>query len=528
MKKLYTVLFAALMGHLMHSQCIAYMDIIAASNNVTATIYGTGAVEPGYIIDWGDGTQDFTESANHIYTSEGSFLICYTYFDNNDIINCNQSACQGVFITTTGCYMDFTPTTLGLTASIFIGAGGAGAPDISIDWGDGSPLQTGITASHSYAVAGTYNICVTYSDFDDPDNCNILQCHSVVVEEQTGGCTVSLDITIDGAIITATAVGSGAANANYIITWGDNTFDNASSASHFYQVTGNYEICAVYGDLGPQGCSVSDCQTIQVDEIGTGSCAMSFTATSLGLAAALSINATGAEEPAYLIDWGDGTEPTSVLPPIHTYTNAGSYLVCVSYMDMNNLENCQISVCQEILISDPVTDCTVELTLTQTGNTVSVTATGAGATNAQYAIDWGDNSTPTLAGNGSHTYNTAGTFQVCVAYVDLMNPNGCNATACESVDIVIGIEESLFKIGTVVMFPNPMEYNSTLELNLNKAAHLQVDVLDLLGNVVTNIMNGQRGNGVHRVSFDAQILARGIYFIRITADGEEKTIRVVR
>ena len=528
MKKIYVLLFAVLFSHSMQSQCIAYMDMSAAANNVTATIYGNGASNPGYIIDWGDDSQDFVSTATHTYTLEGNYLICFTYYDLNDVINCNQSACQEVIITTTGCYMDFTPTTLGLTASIFITSSAAGVPSISIDWGDNSPLQSGMSASHAYAATGNYNICVTFSDLDDPDNCTIYQCHSVFVEEQTGGCTVNLTVTVDGAIITADAVGTGAANANYIITWGDDTFDNAANASHFYLVTGTYEVCAVYGDLGPKGCSVSDCQMVQVDEVGTGSCAMSFSASSFGLNAGLNINATGAEDPSYVIDWGDGTDPTTILPAIHTYLNESVYLVCVSYMDMNNLDNCQISICQEVTITDPVTECSVELTLTQDGNSITVTSTGIGAVDPQYGINWGDNSLPTIAANGSHTYSAQGTYQVCVTYIDLSNPKGCSATSCAPVDIVTAVEENLQYVNSAVMMPNPLTDNNTLEINLNKAAHIQIDVLDLLGKRVENILNGQRSSGVHRIGWNAQSLAGGIYFVRIKADNEERMIRVIR
>lgn len=526
MKKIYLILSLILLSEVMVSQCFATMDIVTNGNEVTVTINGSGASMPGYGIIWGDGNEDQVQSATHTYTAPGTYQICYVYYDQADIINCNQTACQDVIITGEGCTMDFIPMTLGLNVGLQINSSGASAPSFTIDWGDGSPVETTELANHVYAANGTYNICVTFTDLDNPDNCTLIQCHEVVLQENTGACTVTLTTSVDGSTVLATAVGEGALSSNYIINWGDGQFDMSSSATHIYSTMGEFEVCVIYGDFGPDGCNVTDCETVLIEDLG--SCTLDLMTTITGLTVVLTGTASGASSPEISVDWGDSSPTGTSIPDAHTYTTAGTYQICASYIDLDNLENCQVVSCVEVVVEEVVSLCTVELTVNQTGNVVSVTALGDGAANPQYVITWGDGSFPTLADNGSHTYTVSNTYTVCVTYADLGNPTECNATDCEDVVITVGVDENILSDNALSVYPNPMNDESTIRLVLNKPAHVQLDLFDLAGKHVSNIYNGERGIGQQNIAFDVNAVAKGVYFLRLIAGQEEKTIKVIR
>lgn len=503
---------------------MASMEVTTDGSTVTATISGTGATFPAYGIVWGDGTEDAAQTATHTYAASGQYQICFIYYDEADIVGCYQSACQDVIITGDGCTLNVTPFILSLTTSLVIDYSGVSAPEITINWGDGSPIEYGFSGTHSYALAGTYNICVNMVDLDFPDSCNLIQCVEVDLQEQTGSCEVTLNLVVDGAIVTAEAIGTGAVNENYIITWGDNSFTNGSTGVHSYDIAGTYEVCAVYGDFGPDGCSVSDCETIQADA-GNGDCTLTVNATPLGLTVGITANGVGADNPEYSVDWGDGSPIEFGVPAVHTYDSYITYLVCVSYLDLNNIVGCQVNECVEVTLEDVATDCTVDINVVVDGTTVTANAVGEGAANPQYIITWGDGGLPTTGATGAYTYANTGSYQVCVTYVDLDAPLTCNVTDCELVDKVL---ENVLGVNAISIMPNPLSDNSILEFTLNHNSDLIIDVFDMLGNKVENIFTGTRGQGTHKINWNTSTLAQGIYFVKVKSATDEKTARVIR
>ena len=525
MKKLYTLFVLFFVSALANAQCMATMDVQANGNEVTVTIIGSGASLPFYTIDWGDGGSDFSPSATHVYTEAGTYTITFVYADLSNT-ECLQTASQQVIITGTGCAMDFDLLSFGLTATVNVVASGAGAPAYTIDWGDGSVPDYESQAAHVYAQAGTYNVCVTFQDFDNLDNCTLILCEEVTVASQSGDCSVTLTAVVEGSFVVAEAEGIGAAIENYVITWGDNTFDQGMIGEHSYEVAGTYNVCAIYGDLTPGGCVTQDCEEVVVQKIG--SCTLEITAIPLGFTVGLNGTGTGAVNPEYSIEWGDLSPTESALPATHTYSAPGNYQICVSYVDLDNLKGCQVVECVNVVIEEPITDCTAELTVTVDGNIVTATVVGEGADAPQYGISWGDGTFPALESTATHTYATADEYEVCGTYLDLSNFQTCNVTVCETITITVGVDEYFSGENAVSVYPNPLASNSMLQVELARAAHVQIDVIDVVGNLVATVASGERGQGTQRFAWDTEALASGVYFVRVIANNDEQTIRVIR
>jgi hypothetical protein len=529
MKKLYMLFAFFITALAANAQCTIELQVEANGNEVTATIIGTGAAVPFYTIDWGDGNFDFPTNgiASHTYADAGEYTITAAYLDQAPP-NCSQSIQQIVIITGGGCTLDFNPIVFGLTAAVILTSENTSAPTYTIDWGDGSPLVYDYQGTHTYDAAGEYQICVTMTDQDNPDFCSLYECTTVNAVEQSGDCTVDLTVTVDETTVSAVAVGSGATTPNYVISWGDESISQGDVADHTYLISGEYEVCVFYGDLMPGGCVASDCETI-IAEAGSGSdCTLEITVNTVGMLATVDANGVGATNPEYTFDWGDGSTPTTDIPAFHTYSAPGDYLVCVSYIDLDNLAGCQVNQCQTITIEDVSSDCTLDVTVTTSGSTVSVESVGVGATVPQYAITWGEPSTPTLSSSGSYTYAASGAYEVCVTYADIMNPTGCLVTECETVNITVGIEEVMHAVASISVSPNPLAASSSIVIDLGVAADLQVDVYDLTGSLVTNVINGKRGQGNHRFEWNTGDLSSGVYFIRVMANGDTKTIRAIK
>ncbi|MEM1040997.1 MAG: endonuclease/exonuclease/phosphatase family protein [Bacteroidota bacterium] len=76
-------------------------------------------------------------------------------------------------------------------------------------------------------------------------------------------------------------------------------------------------------------------------------------------------------------------------------------------------------------------------------------------------------------------------------------------------------------------FPNPFREATTLAYDLPAAATVQLEVFDALGRRVATLGQGPRSAGTHEVTFAPVRLVPGLYLVRLTADGQTATRRLV-
>lgn len=78
----------------------------------------------------------------------------------------------------------------------------------------------------------------------------------------------------------------------------------------------------------------------------------------------------------------------------------------------------------------------------------------------------------------------------------------------------------------VTTYPNPFQQHTTVAVTLPRAAHLRVEVYDLLGRRVETLADAPRAAGTHRLPLDAEGLPPGLYLVR-TAVGTEVHVQRV-
>ena len=67
-------------------------------------------------------------------------------------------------------------------------------------------------------------------------------------------------------------------------------------------------------------------------------------------------------------------------------------------------------------------------------------------------------------------------------------------------------------------YPNPFNPTTTIKFALPKNSNVKLVVYDILGRVVTKLIDGNFTAGYHKVQFNASNFASGVYFYRIEAD----------
>ncbi|MEK7254147.1 MAG: DUF4331 family protein [Bacteroidota bacterium] len=72
----------------------------------------------------------------------------------------------------------------------------------------------------------------------------------------------------------------------------------------------------------------------------------------------------------------------------------------------------------------------------------------------------------------------------------------------------------------MVSFPNPFQHETTIKLNVRQAAQIAVQVYDLKGRLVEQVLNEQKPGGEFQVKWNASRLPSGTYIINVYANGK--------
>lgn len=252
----------------------------------------------------------------------------------------------------------------------------------------------------------------------------------------------------------------------------------------------------------------------------------------------------------WLWDFGDGTTSTSQNPS-HTYAHDGTYLVCLTIHDNHGCSN---QSCHHITVNAIATPCHAAFTFhpSSASNLINFTNTSTGTTvHTTYSWTFGDGTTSTDE-NPHHTYTHSGHYTVCLYITDLTT--GCSSHVCHSVnyhhstghhhhnhhhhalvahsartqsstdDVTIDNNEY------IVNYPNPFVSSTTIQYELTNDADVKIEIYDMLGNRISQIVNEQESEGLHTQTMNADNLNSGFYLIKMNvgADSFMKKIAVAK
>lgn len=90
-----------------------------------------------------------------------------------------------------------------------------------------------------------------------------------------------------------------------------------------------------------------------------------------------------------------------------------------------------------------------------------------------------------------------------------------------------GIMPTSSQTALEVTGPNPFNPTTTVRFALPQAGWVRVDAFNVAGQHVSTLVNGWKEAGEHRAVFDANSLASGVYFVRMTAGNATLTTKAV-
>ncbi|HEY3438700.1 MAG TPA: PKD domain-containing protein [Actinotalea sp.] len=229
----------------------------------------------------------------------------------------------------------FTSSASFLTASV----DGSGSSDsdgtvasYAWDFGDGA-TGTGVTASHTYAAAGTYPVTLVVTD--DKGGTGTVA-HSVTVTAPPVNQPPTASFTSSSTFLAASVDGSGSSDgdgtvASYAWDFGDGSTATGVTASHTYAAAGTYSVTLIVtDDKGATGTVAHDI-TVTANQPPVAA----FTSSAVNLA--LSVDGSGSSDPdgtvaTYAWDFGDGGTGSGATAS-HTYLAGGTYTVTLTVTD---------------------------------------------------------------------------------------------------------------------------------------------------------------------------------------------------
>ena len=69
-------------------------------------------------------------------------------------------------------------------------------------------------------------------------------------------------------------------------------------------------------------------------------------------------------------------------------------------------------------------------------------------------------------------------------------------------------------------FPNPFNPQTTIKYQLNKPGQVEINIYNILGEKVTQLLSAQQSGGLHTLTFDATKMSSGIYFYQFSVNGK--------
>jgi hypothetical protein len=93
--------------------------------------------------------------------------------------------------------------------------------------------------------------------------------------------------------------------------------------------------------------------------------------------------------------------------------------------------------------------------------------------------------------------------------------------------VLMGIENPSSSIGAVSLYPNPSNENTNVHLVLSQNENVTISVYNIAGELISAENEGQVIQGEHDFNLGTMNLAKGMYFVKVTAGTSEQTMKML-
>jgi PKD repeat protein len=403
--------------------CAAGFTSSKDTTNCSVAFTDTSAGNPDAWSWWfGDGNTSDQQHPTHTYSAPDTYNVQLATYDSTTA--CTDTTNRSIIAecdTSSNCMADFNYSVSSLTAN-FTDLSSGDVASWMWQFGDGN-TSSNQHPSHTYTSNGTYNVCLTVYD-SSGTFCDSI-CQPVTIQDSSckAGYTYSIDTVNCSVSFTDTS--------NNVDDWYWDFDDGSSSTqqnpTHSYDSGGTYNV-QLTAQNTTTGCQDSVTQTLNFNCAPEYTCTADFDYTDSALTVDFTDQSSG-DVASWLWDFDDGFLSTQQ-HPIHTYTTADTYSVCLYLKDSSNT-TCD-SICKDVIVTnDTTTACNADFTFDTSGCQVQFTDASSGNPD-QWLWDF-DDSSFSFTQNPNHTYDTSGIYQVQLTIED--TASGCKDSITRSVSV---------------------------------------------------------------------------------------------
>lgn len=406
-----------------------------------ATVYfiDGSTADPGPILEWfwdfGDGTTSTESNPVHTYAEPGEYDVCLTIHSDG---GCFDDKCESNIPVDGGgadCVVTASLVAIDGSSGHFIAEVTPAADIVTYtwNWGDGGPLYSETTTGaasdpwHTYSDPGFYTVCVTITT---GAGCTDEYCFEIEIPA-AGDCYALYEYTLDGGLVHFYEAAGGGDIVSYSWDFGDGSISTDPNPSHIWAAEGTYLVCLTIETA--TGCSDTYCHEITIG--GGGDCTSDFEFDLDGLTVhyfeTAHAGGGGADIVSYYWDFGDGTS-SDAPNPIHTYTEEGTYLVCLTIVTNTG---CTSTYCHEVHVELPTGDCLASyvvssIELTPDGYVIHIENTSTSGGDITTTTWYYGDGTIGDSYDAEHVYTESGTYIICLV---IATADGCVDEYCTSV-----------------------------------------------------------------------------------------------
>jgi PKD repeat protein len=320
--------------------------IVQVGSNCSYQVISPGPNSPGYvkqftaiipstsgIVSWdfGDGSPIIQGAViQKSFANAGTYNVCMTYI--NGIDTCNY--CSQITISSgpTGGNCSFTVNQTSNSTFDFVPSNLNSGNTFEFNFGDSVTQTTTSLISHTYTSPGFYNVCMNEIDSNGVVLCNY--CQPVVVQSPATNCQANFTFTHVGldAYFINQSVANPSLGAPVSYTWnfGDGNTSSDAFPHHVYSSYGVYNVCLI---VGSPNCTITYCDSVLIDSTNNPSglpCSAQFVFTQTSPYQISAVVLYPSNGYSYSWDFGDGSPLVNQLYTSHSYTNPGTYPVCLT------------------------------------------------------------------------------------------------------------------------------------------------------------------------------------------------------
>jgi PKD repeat protein len=390
---------------------------VSSNNTLAITDKSKGATQ--WTWDFGDGNTSNAADPVHQYAEPGLYKVCLSISNSDQTCFANKCAfIQIGIIDSTACFAEF-----GYFADSLKVAFSNKSSDNITHWywnfGDGN-ISKKQNAVHSYAKAGSYEVCL--SVYDSVTDCRKQICKNIKVGAID--CQAMFIYFVDSSNTVAFVDKSTGTISEWLWNFGDGKLSVLQNPKYKYAKPGIYDVVLTTYDAASQ-CLSETRQRITVGAVQD--CFAEFEYFVDGLTVMFTDKSLGKINGRYWA-FGNGTFGFNANPVV-TYKKAGVKNVC--YYVFDSISGCQSQVCKEIEVGQ--LDCGSDFTyfIDRENKTVDFYNNSKGDV-AKWMWDFG-NGTISFDTNANIAYSVYGMYDVCLTVSNATS--SCVSKICKEIAV---------------------------------------------------------------------------------------------